>query len=314
MKEYIPVIDISDIYQNDKTKHLKIAQQVDYACRHSGFFCITGHHISGGDIQQIKDLSRQFFNLSLKEKQTVSILKNQIYRGYSSYELEQLDQKNSIDYKEMFDMGYHLEKDHPEVQNKDPFRGPNIHPENLLPGWTKIFETHYKNMTELARILFRIIALGLKLEENFFNATFFESLSTFRVIHYPGLPEQRNRVVCGAHTDYGILTILYQDNIGGLQVRNPERQWIDVPPIEGAFVMNIGDMMAMWTNDHYKSTSHRVLNTGYDRISMPFFTEPHPDQLIQCLPQCSNEQNPPKYPSVTCREWLIKRFKAAYND
>ncbi|EUK17542.1 2OG-Fe(II) oxygenase family protein [Commensalibacter papalotli (ex Servin-Garciduenas et al. 2014)] len=314
MKEYVPVIDISDIYQNDKNKHLKIAEQVDYVCRNSGFFCITGHHIPRDDIQKIKDLSRQFFNLSLKEKQTISILNNEIYRGYSSYELEQLDQENSIDYKEMFDMGYHLDSDHPEVQKKDPFRGPNIHPEILIPGWTQVFETHYKKMTELARVVFKIIALGLKLEEHFFNAMFYESLSTFRVIHYPGLPEQRNRVVCGAHTDYGILTILYQDNIGGLQVRNQENQWIDVPPIEGAFVMNIGDMMAMWTNDHYKSTSHRVLNTGHDRISMPFFTEPHPDQLIQCLPQCSDKQNPPKYPSVTCREWLLKRFKAAYNE
>ncbi|CAI3954556.1 Isopenicillin N synthase and related dioxygenases (PcbC) (PDB:1BK0) [Commensalibacter communis] len=313
MQEYIPVIDISDIYQSDKNRHLQIAQRVDEACRHSGFFCITGHHISQKDIQRIKAFARHFFSLPMEDKQSVSILNNQIYRGYSSHEMEQLDYQRSIDYKEIFDMGYHLDADHPEVQRKEPFRGSNQHPEHLIAGWTKLFETHYQNMTELAKVLFRIIALGLKLEENFFNDMFFESLSTFRIIHYPGLPEQRNRVVCGAHTDYGILTILHQDDVGGLQVRSKDNQWVDVPPITDGFVVNIGDMMAMWTNDRYKSTSHRVLNIGQDRISMPFFTEPHPSQLIQCLPQCSDEQNPPKYPPVICRDWLLKRFKAAYN-
>lgn len=314
MQEYIPIIDISDIYQNNKSKHIELAKKVDYACRHSGFFCITGHHISRDDIQTITSLSRRFFDLSMLEKQTISILNNQIYRGYSSHELEQLDHKNSVDYKEMFDMGYPLGKDHPEVQRNEPFRGPNQHPEALLPGWTEVFEAHYQKMTELARVLFRIIALGLDLKEDFFNSMFFESLSTFRVIHYPALPEQHNRVVCGAHTDYGILTILYQDHVGGLQVRSKKDQWINVPPVQDGFVVNIGDMMAMWTNDCYKSTSHRVLNIGQDRISMPFFTEPHPSQLIQCLPQCSDEQNLPKYEAVTCRDWLLKRFKTAYND
>ncbi|KEG09306.1 putative thymine-7-hydroxylase [Trypanosoma grayi] len=168
-------------------------------------------------------------------------------------------------------------------------------------------------MQQLALQLLRALALAIGVKEDFFVSHFFEPLSVFRLIHYPGLPEQKGRrVVCGEHTDYGILTLLYQDKHGGLQVRDLSGEWMDAPPVDGSFVVNIGDMMEMWSNDRYKSTAHRVLNPGVDRISMPFFCEPNPDTLITCLDNCYSTENPAKYPPVTASTWLQKRFAQTY--
>jgi isopenicillin N synthase-like dioxygenase len=137
----------------------------------------------------------------------------------------------------------------------------------------------------------------------------------FRMIHYP--PRQTassaDQQGAGAHTDYGCVTLLYQDDAGGLQVQNVNGEWIDAPPIEGTYVVNIGDMMARWSNDRYTSTPHRVISPlGVDRYSMPFFAEPHPDTEISCLPNCSSADNPARYPAVSCSAYMLSRFAETY--
>ncbi|VTL99196.1 oxidoreductase [Pseudomonas aeruginosa] len=137
----------------------------------------------------------------------------------------------------------------------------------------------------------------------------------FRLIHYPPAADRQSadQPGAGAHTDYGCVTLLYQDAAGGLQVQNRQGEWIDAPPIDGTFVVNIGDMMARWSNDRYRSTPHRVLSPrGVDRYSMPFFAEPHRDTEIRCLPGCFDADNPPRYPPTTCGEWLTSRFAQTY--
>jgi len=161
----------------------------------------------------------------------------------------------------------------------------------------------------------RAIALALGIERDFFDARFAEPISVFRMIHYPPRHTARSadQPGAGAHTDYGCVTLLYQDDAGGLQVRNVHGEWIDAPPIPGSFVVNIGDMMARWSNDRYTSTPHRVISPlGVHRYSMPFFAEPHPDTEISCLPNCSSADNPPKYPPVTSAEYLLSRFADTY--
>ena len=182
-------------------------------------------------------------------------------------------------------------------------------------GWAELMEQHYLDMQALAQTLLRAMTLALNIERDFFDSRFVDPVSVLRMIHYP----PRHTASCaeqqgaGAHTDYGCITLLYQDSAGGLQVRNVRGEWIDAPPIDGTFVVNLGDMMARWSNDRYRSTPHRVISPlGVDRYSMPFFAEPHPDTRIECLPGCQDAQHPAKYPTTTCAEFLLSRFADTY--
>lgn len=309
----LPLIDIAPLYGTDNAAWRDVATQIDAACRDWGFFYITGHGIPPERIDALLAAAKAFFALPEAEKLKIDITRTAHHRGYGAIATEQLDPTQPSDLKETFDMGFHMAADHPEVLAGKPLRGPNRHPE--LPGWAPLMEQHYADMQALAQTLLRAIALALGIERDFFDARFAEPISVFRMIHYPPRHTARSadQPGAGAHTDYGCVTLLYQDAAGGLQVRNVHGEWIDAPPIPGSFVVNIGDMMARWSNDRYTSTPHRVISPlGVHRYSMPFFAEPHPDTEISCLPNCSSADNPPKYPPVTSAEYLLSRFADTY--
>ena len=309
----LPIIDISPLYGDDPGAWQTVAEQIDRACRQWGFFYIKGHPISPARITEVLDSAQRFFALPVEEKLKIDITQTRHHRGYGAVATEQLDPTKPSDLKETFDMGLHLPADHPEVLAEKPLRGPNRHPD--LSGWATLMEQHYRDMQALAQTLLRAMTLALGIERDFFDTRFNEPVSVLRLIHYP----PRDAASCaeqqgaGAHTDYGCITLLYQDAAGGLQVRNVNGQWVDAPPIDGTFVVNLGDMMARWSNDRYLSTPHRVISPlGVDRYSMPFFAEPHPDTLIQCLPGCQDDAHPPKYPTTTCAQFLLSRFADTY--
>lgn len=309
----LPLIDIAPLYGTDSAAWRDVATQIDAACRDWGFFYITGHGIPPERIDALLAAAKAFFALPEAEKLKIDITRTAHHRGYGAIATEQLDPTQPSDLKETFDMGFHMAADHPEVLAGKPLRGPNRHPD--LPGWVALMEQHYADMQALAQTLLRAIALALGIERDFFDARFAEPISVFRMIHYPPRHTARSadQPGAGAHTDYGCVTLLYQDDAGGLQVRNVHGEWIDAPPIPGSFVVNIGDMMARWSNDRYTSTPHRVISPlGVHRYSMPFFAEPHPDTEISCLPNCSSADNPPKYPPVTSAEYLLSRFADTY--
>ncbi|MDG9782310.1 2-oxoglutarate and iron-dependent oxygenase domain-containing protein [Metapseudomonas otitidis] len=309
----LPLIDIAPLYGTDNAAWRDVATQIDAACRDWGFFYITGHGIPPERIDALLAAAKAFFALPEAEKLKIDITRTAHHRGYGAIATEQLDPTQPSDLKETFDMGFHMAADHPEVLAGKPLRGPNRHPD--LPGWAPLMEQHYADMQALAQTLLRAIALALGIERDFFDARFAEPISVFRMIHYPPRHTARSadQPGAGAHTDYGCVTLLYQDDAGGLQVRNVNGEWIDAPPIPGSFVVNIGDMMARWSNDRYTSTPHRVISPlGVHRYSMPFFAEPHPDTEISCLPNCSSADNPPKYPPVTSAEYLLSRFADTY--
>ncbi|CBZ24009.1 oxidase-like protein [Leishmania mexicana MHOM/GT/2001/U1103] len=304
----LPVIDIAPLYNDNKAHLLRVAHAIDDACRTWGFFYITGHNIPKDRVEQLTGMAKKFFALPQEEKLRINIEKTSGYHGYSTFGAEQLDSSKPSDWKEAFDMGFHMPLDHPSVVAGKPLRGPNHHP-TWIEGWTELMEQHYSDMQRLALLLMRALALALDIDEDFFVSKFHEPLSVFRMIHYPELPDEKGRVVCGAHTDYGIVTLLYQDSVGGLQVQNLQGEWMDAPSLEGSYVVNIGDMMEMWSNGRYKSTPHRVLNQGVERISMPFFCQPNPETMVSCLPNCFDEANPPKFSDVTAGDWLLKRLQ-----
>jgi isopenicillin N synthase-like dioxygenase len=309
----LPIIDIAPLYADDASAWPAVAEAIDRACRDWGFFYIVGHPISAERIDDLLSAAKTFFALPADDKLKIDITQTAHHRGYGAIATEQLDPSKPSDLKETFDMGFHMPADHPEVLAGKPLRGPNRHPE--MPGWAALTEQHYADMQALAKTLLRAMAMALDIEHDFFDARFHEPISVLRMIHYPPrhTASSADQQGAGAHTDYGCITLLYQDDAGGLQVRARDGQWIDAPPIAGSFVVNIGDMMARWSNDRYTSTPHRVISPlGVDRYSMPFFAEPHPDTLIDCLPNCSSADDPAKYSPVTSAQYLLSRFADTY--
>lgn len=309
----LPIIDIAPLYSNDRNAWMDVARQIDHACRAWGFYYIKGHPIAPSRIAELKAAAVDFFARPDEQKLQIDITRSTHHRGYGAIATEQLDPTKPSDLKETFDMGLHLPADHPDVLAGKPLRGPNRHPD--IPGWEALVQCHYQDMHALSLTLLRAMALALGIEDDFFDRRFADPISVFRMIHYP--PRQAatraEQQGAGAHTDYGCVTLLYQDDIGGLQVQDVRGQWVDAPPTEGTYVVNIGDMMARWSNDRYKSTPHRVISpVGVDRYAMPFFAEPHPDTEISCLPGCQSEHNPAKYPPISCSDYMLSRFAETY--
>jgi len=197
-----------------------------------------------------------------------------------------------------------------------PHFAPNVWP-TTLPGFDTAYAEYFDAMGDLARSLMRIFALALELPEPFFDDKIDNHISMFRSLRYPHLKGgiEEGQLRAGAHTDYGSLTIVKPDGaLGGLQVRNRERTWIDVPYVEDGFVVNIGDLMMQWTNDQWISTLHRVVNPpenvdgDQQRQSLVFFHQPNYDVMVKCLPSCLPAGDEPRYAPVTSGDHLQSKF------
>jgi isopenicillin N synthase-like dioxygenase len=193
------------------------------------------------------------------------------------------DQQEEGDLKEGYRIGNDLAPDHPLVRRGLPFHGPNQWPTGV-PGFRETMEAYFAAVHHLAGQVTHAVATALELPEDYFDAWFTTPMVIMSPLHYPpqaasrGQQIDESRIGAGAHSDYGCLALLAQDDKGGLQVRNTAGRWIDAKPIPGTFVVNVGDMLARWTNDLFPATLHRVINTsGVDRYSIPFFYDPDHD-------------------------------------
>ena len=311
MSAVLPIVDLSEFRAGqNKTAAAAAAAR---ACEEIGFFYLTGHGVAELLMAEGLAETRRFFDLPEAEKRALHISKSPLHRGYFPV-FEEATDPSLIkgDLKEGFDLARDLPPDDPEVLAGTPLHGPNVWPENL-PGFRETLERYFAEMRRLAEELMGCFALGLGLKEDFFADKIDRPLAQLRLLHYPpqAATPLEDAVGCGTHTDYGCLTILNQDDNGGLIVRDRKGEWIEVPPRAGAFVVNIGDQLARWTNGRFAATPHRVINrSGRERYSMPFFFDPNFDALVECLPSCLEEGETPKFDPVLAGEYLIGR----YND
>jgi isopenicillin N synthase-like dioxygenase len=187
--------------------------------------------------------------------------------------------------------------------------------DDILPGFTAFMTRHLKKRIALSQALARAFALSLDLSETYFDQYFRNMALVSLINYYPPLDAatvKQNRWSFSAHTDYGAFTLLSQDSLGGLQVRNAIGEWIDVPPISETFIVNLGDLMAIWTNDLYTSNLHRAANvSGISRISIPFFASPNGNAVIRCIETCQSSDNPARYQPVTAGEYMRKLITRA---
>lgn len=310
----LPVIDISDLASTDLVKRQQVGKALRIACLDSGFFYCTGHGVPDELMQQVMQQTQRFFDQPIATKMTVEKSQSACNRGYEVLGGQTLQQGGQPDQKEGFYIGVELPETDPRVIAKRFNRGANLWPEDM-PEFQAVMSAYFAQMTALGATLMRGIALSLALPEDNFSAYDVDTLATLRLLHYPPqAPEKPEQQGAGAHTDFGGLTLLLQDDCGGLQVWDRGNgTWLDAPPQPGAFVVNLGDMIARWTNDKYQSTLHRVINSsGRERYSVPFFYVGNPDFEVRCIESCLDTGETPRYAPITVEEHLMSMYRKTY--
>lgn len=299
----IPILDWSG-FQADPDGW---SAQLGKACRETGFFLLKNHTVSDGFLKEVFAHSDAFFSLPDDDKNAVSIQNTPHFRGWGKKGVESLDETRAeIDSKETFNIGFDLAPDDPRVTAGEMFRGVNQWPD--LPGFSQTMLAYYDATLALGVDIHRAIARDLDLDPEHFTACFDEPLAALRLLHYPPASGAKDEIGAGAHTDYGAITLLMTDGEPGLQVRPRGQDWMDVPHVDGAYVVNIGDCMMRWTNEIYVSTPHRVLPPKRQRRSVAMFIEANPDVIVQALPGTGT----PKYPPIRAADYLMSRLDATY--
>jgi isopenicillin N synthase-like dioxygenase len=308
MTATVPVIDLSEDVDT-------VAASVDRACREIGFFQIVGHDVDSAVADAAWSSARAFFDLPLAARMAVAMPDPGYPYGYSPLSGESLARSLGgaapADLKESFNAG-------PAARPTDVVRdsgeatvfAPTVWPDDALPQLRGTWQRYYGET---------LSAVALGLEPDFFADKIDRSASSLRALNYPepNRPPEPEQLRAGEHTDYGMLTILRQDSApGGLQARAQDGRWVDVPSVPGAFVVNIGDLLARWTNDTWRSTLHRVVNpppvpgAASRRQSMAFFFNANWSARVECLPTCLAGEAP-RYDPVIAGPHLMRKFHAS---
>lgn len=297
----IPVVDVAPLFDTERTDWQVPDRALAAAARDIGFVCIAGlpGEAAPGPAARARLLA--VFGLSETGKRRLYRRKfapenPNVYRGWFPL------QPGNLTSKEGIDIGGDLVHGSTIVVPGDPLREPSPLPdEDQLPGWRESVAAHYRSMEQVAQLLMRSLARGLGLRPDYFDDSFGRGLSTLRLIRYPPrtcaelasvndpgvwvkLQGTRRYLVGAPHTDSGFVTLLAQNGVAGLQARSRDGQWIDVPPLEGTLVVNFGQVLEQWSAGRIRATEHRVLGSGRERCSIPFFYEARADATIAPLP------------------------------
>ena len=307
-KERVPVIDIKKI--NSVSNKIDIAKELYKASTDLGFIYIKNHDISENLINDLRKDGLNFFRSSTDDKSKVLITKK--HRGWLGFGGAKMGDKAKPDLKESFIWGYQY--DDGSLPDDHQLRGVNKWPK-FLPSLQQNAMSYFHQINELAKNLLTCFAMGLNLKENFFIRNCNAPLSRASLVYYPDQPKEMGEMQFGVseHTDFGLLTILCQDSVGGLQIKGLDGQWFHAPPIDGTLIVNVADLLSRWTGGIYKSTPHRVVNSsGQERLSIVLAFDPDPETLINPGEIPEIEKNTNEEP-ITCGDYLIWRFNKAFS-
>ncbi|MBW4631420.1 MAG: isopenicillin N synthase family oxygenase [Iphinoe sp. HA4291-MV1] len=310
----IPIIDFSLFTSGHATARQTVVQQIYQACHQIGFMYLKKTKISNDLINQVFQQSKNFFELPFTLKQQLAWSDEFSNQGYVGLERERLNPNNPGDLKEAFNIGKQKATNHTDVTDKLSI----IFTASASPAKNPHILTFYGACTELANKVLQAFALALELPEDFFTTNHSQQNHTLRLLHYPSLSQspKRGQVRAGEHSDYGSMTLLFQDEVGGLEVRTASGEWIAASPIPDSVIVNTGDLMERWTNHIFCSTKHRVMIPNDDRVkqsrySVAFFCHPNDDTEIVCLESCQRHKSP-IYPPILAGEYLLSRLQATY--
>ena len=318
----VPTIDMSPFLGNEPARKRAVAEEVARTCQQTGFLIICGHGFPQELLARAQRELFRFFDLPAATKNRwhpSGPAKQRGYHGFATRGLAYtLGEQTPPDLRESVFLG--PVEDHrayyaglPEAATS---YAPNLIPDELEATLIAL----YREYERLARDMMRVFAAALRLPETFFDGTLDRHFSIMSCHHYPVLeqPPLPGQLRTGAHTDYGAMTILAAtDAEGGLEVRMPDGSWAGVRPKAGEFVVNLGDMMARWTNDRWASTLHRVINPPLGvaqsrRLSIGMFVHPNYDQRIECVPTCLAAGEKPRYPVISAGEHIKRKIERSH--
>ena len=309
----IPVINIAGLYSEDPEQQRAVAEQLGHAAAHVGFLYIQGHQIPSAHIDALKAQTKQFFALPFDEKMRYYAGNFGIkHRGYvpageERFEAidhpEKHDLPNKTDNKEAFDLSWDLPENDPDVIAGKPMHGSNVWPE--IENFKADVSRYYQDVIALGRVLLRGFELALGVEPDAIQQHVTKPTSQLRLMHYPHDLEAEDILGFGAHTDMELFTILLP-TAPGLEVMNANGEWIDAPPIENAFVVNIGDMIEALSGGRFTATSHRVRKVRDERYAFPLFFACDYDVEIKPLPQFATPEAIEKYPPLIAGQHLFE--------
>jgi isopenicillin N synthase-like dioxygenase len=332
----VPVIDIEPFRLGDPLAARRVAEAVDRACRDVGFLAITGHGVDPALVRDTMAVTAAFFDRSLADKLAYVVAERSANRGYAAEGSEALSYslgaESPPDLFEAFNVGWEYD-DTDLARDTDGYIGaerhrffhPNVWPREPA-AFRALWLAYWSAMDDLGRTLMSVFALALGLPLDHFDECLDGNISVMRAINYErraGAPDPRpDQLRMGAHSDYGSLTILSADDVPGLEISDREGSWSPVrPPAEG-FLVNLGDLLAEWTNDRWRSTVHRVVpppvasstatatatDAAVRRRSIAWFQQPAYDAVIECLPTCTDADHPPRHAKVTSGDHLIAKL------
>ncbi|KAH9191193.1 hypothetical protein AeNC1_006828 [Aphanomyces euteiches] len=301
----IPVVDCSSA---------DASSQMRQACIDVGFFYLANHGIPDGLITSVYDEMRHFFSQTDEEKRKV--LANENMRGYTAMNEEILDPavQTRGDTKE----GYYICREAQDDELHLPLHGKNVFPDPVAyPSFRPVMQEYFNRMSTLGYHVAQIFASAAGAPGAFAEPGMFDRpMAALRLLHYSDCKSDIDSGIfgAGAHTDYGLLTLLSTDENPGLEIYH-NQEWIAVPVRPNCFIVNIGDMGERWTNGLFKSTRHRVVNRlGVERYSIPFFYEPNFSCLVTCLPSCVSASNPAKYQPITSGNHLLEKYRETHES
>lgn len=306
----IPIIDIGAMQGDDPVAKMAAAKAVRDAAINVGFFYIRNHGIPEAVIEAAHRSAERFYDLPGEVKRQYDVALTKRHKGYVPVGGLSAD-PTIMDLQEGYEVGLELPADDPDHLAGNALLGPNVWPAEM-PEFQRDVYGYFEEAMALGKRLYRLFALSVGMEEDFFEPLITRPCAQLRMLYYPDTDPKDAEVGIGAHTDYESFTLLWQSQ-QGLQVQNRAGQWIEAPPIPGTFVINIGDMMMRWTNDLFVSTPHRVLNiSGKKRYSMALFFAANHDTIVECLPSCTDEANPPRYPPTHFGYWIENMHSYSY--
>lgn len=304
----LPLIDMSGVREGDPASIRRAGDAIRLACEDIGFFYIINHGVPQTVIDRAMAAAAQFFAYPADTKRAVAV--NKRHRGWHALGGALMYEATKPDFKEFFSMGLELPEDDPCVLAGEALRGPNQWPD-FMPELREALSEYYREIGRAGADLLKAVAAGLGIEPDFFVGKYLKPLQRTQMVYYPPHPPMAESDQFGVapHTDYGCITLLYQDNSGGLQVRElSSNSWIDATPIAGSLVVNVGDLLAHWSNNRFQSTLHRVINkSGHERYSIATFFDPTYSAVVD---PCDLGIDPAssRYQPVAAGDYILKRI------
>lgn len=309
-KRTIPVVDLSQFVYGSEAEQAAFVQAIGNAFHEIGFVGVINHGIPKSLIEEFYAESKNFFKLPVDRKRQYEVPGLAGQRGYTSFGKEHAKQSEVADLKEFYQIGQ-------TVRDGDPIKAQ--YPDNVMveevPRFTASGDELYAQFESAGGHLLRAIALFLGLEETYFDHEIHNGNSILRAIHYPPITSEPDSAIrAEQHEDINLITLLVGASAGGLQLLNKEGEWLDIVPGEDEIVINVGDMLQRLTNNHLKSTTHRVVNPPREmwhlpRLSIPFFLHPRKTMDLSCLDSCVDEEHPLAYEPITAGDYLDERLR-----